>query len=456
MINRRLPLILITLCLLHSSPLVAGDISTQLETSDAVVVAVQRNDRMVTSMSMEISELDLESIEFSGERFDRFSLAGEPSTMTQGWPSLPMVSRAVLVPPTGGVNIELKQVDCRIEDGLQPAIVPPLNGSPDLNLTGEPAEEFLSYDGFWPPEPVMVSEPAILRGHRIVQITTCPVQYNPATGETRFNDRIEFNLVYGGEGRNEVRNPERPRPSRYVNQILQALVVNPPEPSRDDLLSGSYLYIVPEVDDVDEALEPLLEWRRRQGHKVVVEHVSNNATRNTIEDLIEEAYEDWDLPVEFVALVGDAAGSIRIPAASDDGDYGYTLIDRDPLPDIAIGRISVGSINDLDRVVNKLVSYEVNPPLEDRSWFLQGAVVAGHTHNGLGTVLVAKYVRKELLALGFEEVRHWYHTEDGEIGGNQDFVTECFEWGISIFHYRAYQHMNNLNQSGLFLGYKLN
>ncbi len=447
MITRKLSLILLTLCLLHSPPLVAGDPSIQLESSDAVVVAVQSNDRMVTSMSMEISELNLESIEFSGERFDRFSLAGEPSTMTEGWPSLPMVSRAVLVPPTGGINIELKHVDCRIEDGLQPAIVPPLDGSPDLNLTGEPAEEFLAYDGFWPPEPVMVSEPAILRGHRIVQVTTCPVQYNPATGETRFNDRIEFDLVYGGEGRNEVLNPERPRPSRYVNRILQTLVVNPPEPSRDDLLSGSNLYIVPDVNDVDEALEPLLEWRRRQGHKVVVEHVSNNAGQNTIDDLIEEAYEDWDTPVEFVALVGDATTPIRVPAASVNGDYGYALIEgNDPLPDVAIGRISVGGLSDLRRVVNKLVSYEVSPPLNDRSWFLQGAVVAGYVHNGLGTVLVAKYVRKELLDLGFEEVRHWYHNEDGDIGGNQPFVTQCFDWGISIFHYRAYQAMNHLSQ----------
>ncbi|HHE46574.1 MAG TPA: hypothetical protein ENL08_02580, partial [Bacteroidetes bacterium] len=373
--------------------------------------------------------------------------AGEPSTTIVGWPDLPMISRALLIPPTGGVGIELKRVDYRLEEGLHPAIVPALDGTVDAELPGEPAQEFLDWDGFWPPEPVVVSEPAILRGYRIVQITTYPVQYNPATGVTKFNDRIDFDLVYGGEGHNELLDPDRPRPSRYVKRALQVLVENPPEPGRDDLLSGSYLYIVPEVNGVDDALEPLIEWRRRQGHNVVVEHVNNGANAGTISDLIEEAYEDWDTPVEFVALVGDAQGSIRIPAASGNGDYNYTRLDgNDPLPDIAIGRISASSVNVLRRVVNKIVSYEVDPPLEDRSWFLQGAVVAGHVGNGLGTVLVAKYVRKELLTLGFNEVRHWYHNEDGEIGGNQPFVTECFEWGISIFHYRAYQHMNQLNQ----------
>jgi hypothetical protein len=114
-----------------------------------------------------------------------------------------------------------------------------------------------------------------------------------------------------------------------------------------------------------------------------------------------------------------------------------------------VGRISVGSLNDLNRVVNKLVSYEADPPLGNRAWFLHGAVVAGHTGNGISEIFVAKYVRKELLDLGFTEVRHWYHDEDGEIGGEQPFVTDCFRWGISIFHYRAYQAMNQLSQAVL-------
>ena len=448
MLTRQLVLSVLVIFYLPISLVFADNPIIQDDPSAVVSVAVERDDALRTSINLEVTDLQIEAVELRGETYQRATLGLEPTTTREGWPDLPVVSRAVLVSPTGGVNLEIGRIESRIEREFRPLMVPRLDGSVDVDVPGEPAEEFLTYNGFWPPEPVVVSEPAILRGHRIVQVTTYPVQYNPTTGETRFNDLIQFDLVYGGEGVNEVRDP-RPKPSIYVNRVLQTLVVNPPEPSRDDLLSGSYLYIVPEVDGVDEALAPLLEWRNRQGHKVVVEHVNRNADAGTIRNIIREAY-DWDNPVEFVALVGDAGGgNINVASASGIADYNYSRIDNDPLPDVAVGRISVGSLNDLRRVVNKLVSYEADPPLGNRDWFLQGAVVAGYVNNGLSTVLVAKYVRKELIDLGFTEVRHWYHNENGNIGGNQPFITDCFRWGISIFHYRAYQRMNQLDQSVL-------
>ncbi|NQT34419.1 carboxypeptidase regulatory-like domain-containing protein, partial [bacterium] len=421
--------------------------STQIESSDAVILTVERDDQTATEIVLEVSSLEFQTFEFNGERCVRADIGLEPATVLEGWPELPMITRAVLVPPTAGVRLVVNEINSRIEKDFSPFIVPLQDGTADVDLPGVPTEEYLSYDGFWPPRPITISQPAILRGHRIVQVTIYPVQYNPATGEARFNDRVDFELVYEGEGVNPVLNPDRPRPSRYIRRILEQLVVNPPAPSRDDALSGSYLYIIPEVDDIEEAMEPLLEWRNRQGHKVIVEYVDNRASINVISNIIDAAYDDWDPAVEFVALVGDADGSIALSAFSGNpsSDFGYTQLEgNDYLPDVALGRISVSSMSELNRVVNKLVTYEADPWLDEPEWFLQGAVVAGHIGNGLSTVLVAKYVRKELLNLGFDEVRHWYHTEDHEIGGNQPFVTQSFEWGISIFHYRAYQRMNQL------------
>ena len=439
---------LFSFCLFPVSQALAVGQTASFSSPASVMLAVDRDDEYVTGISMEISEYNLQSVETQDAAYDRIDHGLEPATTREGWPDLPMISRAILVPPTSGVHLEINNIESRIETGFNPFIVPPLDGSADTGVPGEPAAEYLSYDGFWPPEPVVMSEPAILRGYRMVQVTIFPIQHNRATGETRFNDRVDFELVYGGQGRNPVENPDRPRPSRYVNRALQRLVVNPPEPGRDDLMSGSYLYIVPEVNGVDEALEPLLEWRNRQGHKVVVEHVQNNASQNTVMNLIRAAYDDWDVPVEFVALVGDAGGSISLAAYTANGDYGYSRVDgNDPLPDVAVGRISVGSLNDLRRVVNKLVTYEADPWLDEPEWFLKGAVVAGYPGNGLGTVLVAKYVRKELLDLGFDDVTHWYHTENGDLRGGQQeqYITAQFDRGISIFHYRAYQSMNGLS-----------
>ncbi|NQT34411.1 hypothetical protein HQ587_04405, partial [bacterium] len=416
--------------------------------AEAVAVTTLRDNATATSLNVEVKDWTMQKIRSGDETFNRTTIGLEPKTVREGWPELPMITRAVLVPPTVGIRLVVNEINSRIEKSFSPFIVPPQNGTADVDLSGIPTNEYLSHDGFWPPQPVIISQPAILRGHRIVQVTVFPIQYNPATDEARFNDRVDFELVYEGEGENPVLNPDRPRPSRYTRRILEQLVVNPPEPGRDDLLSGSYLYIVPEVDGIEDAMEPLLEWRNRQGHKVVVEYVDNRASVNVISNIIDEAYEDWDPAVEFVALVGDADGYIALSAYSGNpsSDFGYTQLDgNDNLPDVALGRISVSSISELERVVNKLVTYEADPWLDEPDWFLHGAVVAGHVGNGLSTVLLAKYVRKELLNLGFEEVRYWYHTEQGEITGNQPFVTECFEWGISMFHYRAFYQMNGLS-----------
>ncbi len=448
--------VILSACLLPGLS-IAAETATDPEalgSRDVAVVAVTRDDAAATRLTIEVPDIDIQRVGwvqpntgFVGEAVSRVDAGLELTTPIEGWPELPMISRAVLVPPTAGVRLVVHDVESRLEENYTPFITPLQDGTADPSVTGEPSREYLDYDGFWPPEPVVMGEPAILRGHRIVRVSVFPMQFNRATGRMRFNDRVDFELVYEGEGRNIVRNPARPRPSLYIHNILRSLVVNPPEtPSRDDLQSGSYLYIVPDVNGVDDAIEPLLEWRRRQGHRVVVEEVHNHASQNTIRDLIQNAYDEWEVPVEFAALVGDADGSISL-SASGYGDYAYSRTDgNDPLPDVAVGRLSVSSVNELRRVVNKLVTYESDPYMDDTDWFLQGSVVAGSAKNGLGTVLVAKYVRKELLHIGFTEVRHWYHTENGNISGSQPFLTECLDWGISVLHYRAFASMNSLNQ----------
>lgn len=358
----------------------------------------------------------------------------------RGRPEMPYLSRCILIPPTGGVRLADVRTDSRVERQLR--LVAPEFSESEAMVTDLPEDA----DGFWPAQPVILGEPAVLRGCRIVTVMMFPLQVNVTTGEVRRNERIDFSLAFDGTEVNPVVHPERLRPSIYLHQILRGLVVNPPPaPRRDDLQSGGYLYVVPEFNGVDNDLAPLIEWRRRQGHNITVAHVANNAAAGDVLQIIRDAYAA-DPPVEFVTLVGDASGGdFNVPAASRDGDWNYTRLDgNDPLPDVALGRISCRNLSQLRRIVNKLVSYEANPYVANTDWFRHGAVVAGSSINGISEVFVAKYVRKELLALGFDEVRHWYWPDDGDAGGNQEFLTAWFRWGISVLHYRAYQYMNGL------------
>ncbi len=443
---------LVIICLVSAIPIAASDQLPDLATPTAAL-AVSDHEALGISISADIAGFETTTYVVRNAVYDRFEVGEEGVTTWEGWPELPIVARTALVPPTAPVGLRVNSIESEIVEGISPFIAPQLFGPENADLPGEPAQEYLTFDGFWPPEAITLGQPAILRGYRLVTVLMYPYQYNPGTGEMRVNHYFDYELTFdSGEVVNPVLNPERSRRSMYVDMMLQDLVVNPPaEPQRDELRCGSYLYIVPQVNGLDAIIAPLIEWRTRQGHRVVVEHLANNAAAAQIGQVIRQAYESDD-PVEFVTLVGDAnqsAYNLSVDA-SNIGDYTYTCLDgNDPLPDIALGRLSASNETEMRRIVNKVVTYETNPYMQNTDWFKQGGVVAGHVGNGLGTVLVAKYNRKLLLEHGWREVRGWYHNVNGEITSNQPFITETLNWGVSAFSYRAYQYMNGLSQQVL-------
>lgn len=449
--------------------------SNSLIDSNPVDVPVQ-----ILTTSETDSELDVvisvnclnrTEVMIDSDRFDILTIDSEPTMGKEGWPDIPFIARSILVPPGGEVSLDVVNLESRTVGGLEPVIatryidlsemVSKMDGIPpgadgavrfEGLISGVPDEDYLQCEGLWPPESVVVGETAILRGYRVMNFRFYPVQYNRSTGETVFNNNLSLRFNFEGAAHlnHPLSNPALS--SIFAHRAVEKLVLNPPEaPSRDDLLSASYLYIIPDVEGVAEALQPLIDWRERQGHKVSQVYVENNCQRVDVISAIDDAYQSEN-PVEFVAIVGNASRSeFNIPAATATGDYEYACPDgNDPLPDVALGRISVADLEQLDRVVNKLVSYESAPFMQNTDWYKQGCVVAGSNINGLSTVLVAKYVRRELLNLGFTDVRSWYHTEQGNIGGNQQFLTDAVDWGISVLHYRAYMNMNGLATDVIF------
>jgi len=428
------------------------------DSGDAVRIICQTKSDNAVYIYVQVDQIKAEKVENDDEVFDLVLIGDEPCIEQAGRPVLPFIARSILIPPEADFLLHIDNVTSHYRMDLNPAPARSDNNDPSNSSNAlEDRSAGIDYvnpdtDGFWPSEPVIVGEPAILRGYRILNFRVHPVQYNLETGETRINDKIEFHFSSDDVNDYDLANIRSSKPSIYAYRAVRHLVENPPnEPSRDELLSASYLYIVPNYNGIDEVIAPLIEWRKRQGHKVHVEHVPNNTDRNRVTDLIRDAYA-WDDPVEFVALVGDASrADFNVPAATNTGDYNYTLLDgNDPLPDVAIGRLSCTDLDQLERIVNKLVSYESNPVMDNTDWFKQGAVIAGATINGLSTILVAKYVLKELYNIGFNDVRHWYHDVNGNIGGNQPFLTDAVEWGISVLHYRAYMNMNSLNQNVIY------
>lgn len=420
-------------------------------------VTLSSDNGQVTRMSLQPGTINRTESLTGQMPVERLAIEEEAATVKPGWPELPMVSRMVLVPPTADVQLVVHQIDSRVESGFSPFIAPQQSESIDLDASGAPASAYLNYDGFWPPEPVVVGEPAILRGYRLVQVTTFPVQVNPRTSEVKYNDNIDFELTYSGVGKNIIQNADRPRPSSSIEKVIASLVVNPPAPQRDSALPqrGSYLLVYLNTNGMANALAPLIAWRSRMGWEVHTLAMAANSTASQIKQRIQTAYNEWANPPEMIALVGDPdwnGNGIPYFNANAGGmtDLEYAQLEgNDILADADYGRISAMSMDELNRVVGKIVNYESDPYMQDVEWYRHGMVCAGASVSGLSTILVNKWVRREAMDRGWTGVDQWYFNAPFN---NQDvptFFRTQFARGISFATYRGWVGMENLDANSI-------
>ena len=156
-----------------------------------------------------------------------------------------------------------------------------------------------------------------------------------------------------------------------------------------------------------QTLAPWMALRERQGHGVAL--VSNAGTPAAIRDRIREIAQSGTL--RYVVLIGDvppaaeddtAARAISVPAHYAEAkvnirwgseprivtDNWYADLDDDDVPELAIGRLSADSPEQLAVIVRKIVAYERaiagsvsaasrGAPLDNDRWRRQINLVAG-------------------------------------------------------------------------------
>jgi len=155
-------------------------------------------------------------------------------------------------------------------------------------------------------------------------------------------------------------------------------------PSSWHLPTRAHDYVVIAHPDFAAAAQPLIERRTREGHSTALVSVDDiydefsygEKTPQAIRDFLQWAKSSWRQAPRFVVLVGDAtidprdyAGmgdadfvptkqvamtQIALEAASDDW---FVDFNEDGLPDVAIGRLSVRTVEQAKAMVAKIVGY---------------------------------------------------------------------------------------------------
>ncbi len=349
----------------------------------------------------DLTDLKMEAVEVDNELKSSISIAGEPTTYYPGKPVLPAVTRFVVVPANSNLELIVTPSEPRRVRGEHPPLL--LKAE-----EGETAEVEIS-EGIFPPLVAEMESPFIIRGVRMVKITSFPVRYDFRTNEYLHYETINTEIrSVPGEAVNPSLNPIRKNRSREFLSFIKDFAINGDQVGRDDpdfdsapRYAGHYLVVMHE--NCLPFVIPFIEWRRKAGYKMDILSLSSGdaGSSGTVRARIQARYDAYidnhEDPFEYLLLVGDRTNYENAPAAqwilesptgvsnwanAFHGEYEYACLEgNDMRPDVAWGRWPAGSQAPLELAVGRTLGYEATPDMEHRDWFTRGAVYSQHWGN---------------------------------------------------------------------------
>jgi len=226
----------------------------------------------------------------------------------------------------------------------------------------------------------------ILRGNAIAPLTFLPFRYEASQGKIYLTSRLKIHLSFPGSAAMPALPPA-------FRQLRQNICWNYTDDPIDEFVPSSMLIICP--DEFAAEIAPLVLWKNQKGVQTKLTLFSEIGASSTSEQIIKDyllqQYNSLN-PPEYVLFIGDETRfPIHITFTPDpytifnyasypgwfaNDNYFACLDGIDYVPDVFLGRISVANTTNLMKIVNKLISYEKNPNINDTSWYRKGMVCA--------------------------------------------------------------------------------
>ena len=429
----------------------------------SVVLAEATNFQLKNSNSQNaIIEFNLGDISFERKEGYHVILGSEGNTRDVGLPELPTYTFNYSINYNYDYEVSLNENDYTIHENID--LYP---SQPIYNVNQEKAfiknSQIYNKDEIYP-ETKISSKRSSIRGYDLLTVELTPYEYNPKTKQLKVFNNLE---VVISESNLRTTDSNRTPRSRIFENIYQNSVINNDDyQDTRSFQKPSVLYICGGNIASSPYLNPLVEWRHKQGYVVNVVSTSQTGSNTTdIKNYITNAYNNWQNPPEHVCLIGDANGSINVPtytvyggngwsSAQGEGDHPYTLIEgNDLLPDLSIGRISIRSTTELITAINKIIGYEKNYSGET-DWLNRMALVGDPSDSGISTIITNQYIEQ------IAETHGGITDIETQYGGSNydDFMVNQINEGVAYLNYRGFYGFSNFTTNDvaqLNNGYKL-
>jgi len=362
-------------------------------------------------------------------------IPGEGTTDRPGYPELSAVGRWVRVPDRGRLELDYQIEGIRRVSGVPPVVY--------QDPTADATQPTARLDDIWPPEQMVMGQPVVMRGVRMVPLVFYPVRWDPTACEYVISEGFSADIKATAKpGINEVV-PMNRRPSRGFDRMLEALLVNPPRRDQpEDYLPGGYLVVVNHF--TADLVEEFTQWKRMAGHPVeLLTFNPEEVGQVELKEMILEIYEETGF--EFLVLVGneDAGPELYCPYDDDFYDiYFGQLEGNDPFPEVAVGTFNCLEVDNLTCAVRRAVSYQSEPYIEDEDWFTRAGVGIGHCNppdqRDFSPSYTGKWVEEVLRRRGFDDITTNYFSDNG-VNDFSPMIYDLYNEGVNFILVRGHQ-----------------
>jgi len=411
-------------------------------------------------VNLDIPVLGITPLQLDGNQYQEVRLPGgdkliEGKVASEGEPDIPVLSTFLAIPDQAGVEytVEYSGIDIIDDIDLAPA-QPPTPESEPSEIIFTRNESVYGKDEFYPGTLAEVGEPVIMRDIRMVQVSMYPAQYNPVRRQLKVYRDLNVAVSFNGQ---DVKNPKTTR-FGYLSEgfypIYRAMVSNFDQFfSTTEVRRGGYLILTKQI--FVDSLKALADWKHRKGYTVHIApttEIDPNGDAPTQQEVfayLQNAYNTWDVPPEYIMIVGDESGSYSIPdypypysSPYYASDHKYSMLEgSDFLPDVFVSRLSVASMSQLRITVKKIMAYETDPYMDDPGLWKRGLSVAGNVIATTPRTTVL-WVRHLLLENGFTHVDTSFSWSS--IPGHPDYnpgpgeILASMNEGVAFVSYRGW------------------
>ncbi len=327
------------------------------------------------------------------EGYAQVRVTGCEITDEPGAPELPVKAVMVALPLGAKITgITILDTETEFLDGehLLACAQPPVILSQDeITQRAEPDENIYASDQPYPENIIELRGEGIYGDYQICELLVYPLQYKPKSMKLIYHRSVSFRIMYEGGSKRSAQ-----------STALKKMVINPDDVTitKTYRTRDNFTYLIISDPPVDTVFQRLADWKTKKGVPTQVRTVNwilanysgeDNAAciRNYIKTLP-------DSNIQYVLLAGD---TYMIPCRyayamtcsafiwnredslpcdlyyadlqgdwnfDGDGLYGEIEDSIDLYPDLTVGRAPVGSIAEAQSYVNKILTYEKDPPRE--------------------------------------------------------------------------------------------